>query len=90
MTTNKFITISTDPTAWGDTEASPDFSVADEANRIRVAAESAGIVVRGDNDPREFYAADGGDMEPIDWWSTWCHVGHEWSNEQWREFFADC
>ena len=83
-----FISISTDPTAWGDTTSDPDFNVDDEVSKIRDAAESQGIEVLTDESPRAVYSADGTEKDPIDWFTTWCREGYQWSDSQWREWFA--
>lgn len=86
--TNKFITISTDSAAWGDTNSAPEFNTAKEAQRIRNAAESQGIEVLTDETPRAVYASDGSEKDQIDWFTAWCREGCDWTNSQWRNFFA--
>ena len=89
-TTTKFITISTDLDAWGDTTAAPDFDVRDTVAQIRDAAESCGISVLTDETPRLLLDDDGNERDQIDWFTTWCSEGYLWHDWQWREFFAKC
>ena len=83
----KFITISSDPTAWGDTTADPNFSVDDTVQQLSDAAEANGIEVLLDEYPRVLYDVDGHERDQIDWFTTWCCEGWQWGDAKWREFF---
>lgn len=85
---NKFITISTDPTDWGDTSAIPDFNINDAVQQIRDAAESQGIEVLTDESPRFVCNVDGSEKDNVDWFTTWCSEGYLWMDWQWRKWFA--
>jgi hypothetical protein len=85
----KFITISTDLDAWGDTNAAPDFNVNHEVEQIRDAAESCGILVLVDETPRDVRDSDGNELNQIDWFTTWCREGWQWTESQWREWFRN-
>ncbi len=86
-TATHFIHISTDSDCWGsNTEG---FDCVTEAERIRDAAESAGIEVAFDVDRRNVNCNDdGSERTEIDWFGEWCTAGYEWSDEQWIEWFS--
>lgn len=80
---SKFITVSNESDAWGaNTEG---FDIEAEVEKITDAAEFAGIEVYDyHSKPR-----DRDEFDQIDWFSTWCCEGHAWSDEQWRDWFAE-
>ncbi len=83
--TDSFIHVSTDSDCWGfNTDG---FDCVAEARRIRDAAEESGVAVAFDIN-REHMRWNDSERYEIDWFSTWCTVGHEWSDEQWVEWFA--
>jgi hypothetical protein len=86
-TKNSFIHVSTEADCFGQNV--DGFDCIAEARRIRDAAEEAGIAVAFDEHRRTVaFNDDGSDRTEIDWFSTWCNVGHEWTNDQWAEWFA--
>ena len=86
-TSTKFAHISTEADAWGSN--TDGFDCVAEARRIRDAAEAAGVPVAFDEHRRlQTYNEDGSERVEIEWFSTWCNVGHEWSDDQWQEWFA--
>lgn len=84
----RFIHISTDADSWG-TSSGDAFDCIAEARRIRDAAESAGVAVAFDEHRRSVaYNDDGSDRHEIDWFSTWCNGGYNWTDKQWVEWFT--
>jgi hypothetical protein len=79
IATTKYITVNSDPDSWGDVPA--DFDHDAEAAKIRDAAEESGLTVY---DARPKGMDEDGE---IDWFSTWCGIGYEWSMRRWADWF---
>lgn len=87
MKSTKFAHISTDSDCWGSN--TDGFDCVAEARRIRDAAEAAGVDVACDDDRRGYqYDDEGNERVEIEWFERWCIDGHEWSDEQWQEWFT--
>lgn len=80
----KFITVSSDPDAWGTSYDGDGFDSVAESRKIRDAAEAAGVEVY------DYYSKprDRDEFDEIDWFEEWCSEGHTWSLFQWVDWFV--
>ena len=83
-TTETFATVSRDSDAWG-INVSPD-DAWKYSNVIIEACELAGINCYCDERP-PVATDDGSDRLEFDWFNEWCNGSHEWTAEQWAEWF---